>query len=562
MKSHILKLAVMMATILTCGETLAATLPRGLVLFTEPPADYVQNLEFVTLTNTSVVHATAVLSSGRKQEIPRVGIVAVIPYPPEVASPSHSQDAAAGLQAIKVARGKYPQFAAKLDAAQARWSNSLEVFRQRQRMTKAALPPVASTLSLEIEGFTYAQAVLTSFDGVTVGIAHEAGAARIPAIKLKPEQITGLNATSSLVRIDPKAITDSPPVTKTAPGRSELSAMTAQKGQIPTSWEGGTPATLALARAIADCFTSAPNLAAGQRLAIERIPGIESKDPAYAAILLDQLAKARSHHGIDNERFWSLFLESLQKWREARIPGDCPDFLVKEFLAALISVEVTSARMGTALEWNSEGTRQMVLRHFRELVWAANRQELRPVIALGSLIDGHPWEETKSLVLTDGSFLGHRITELQKEVATEHCIAIQFMMEGLLPKIPSGSHLSQSAVLSKAATLTALDFESAYNRGLLNNLATLHSRSFRFALAGRIAGLIRQSRVDVPTELHDPYIVRELLDEFPTLDALQDANEVAIVIGKRLPSLPQTAKARAGRVFAESAQIATREAVN
>lgn len=221
MKKHILKVIALLAILMTSGEALAALPPRGLVLYTQPPGDYALNLEFVTLTYTNIAYATVTLPNGKKEEIPRGGIVAVINYPPEVQTDSLPQDAATATQIIKNARSKYPQFGAKLDAVLAKWTNSLEVYHQKQRLAPHTplKPPVG--LSLEVDGTAYTQVVMTSFDGTTVGITHEAGAARIPAVKLNAGQIAALNATSTAVRIDPSKITVAAPAPVSTPNATK-----------------------------------------------------------------------------------------------------------------------------------------------------------------------------------------------------------------------------------------------------------------------------------------------------------------------------------------------------
>jgi hypothetical protein len=212
MKSFILKGVVILTFAIPCSEALAATPSRGLVIYSDIPSTYAETLEFVTITSTNAVIETVVLPNGKRQEIPRGGIIAIINYPPAAPAESLPQDAATALRSIEALRPKYPQFAAKLDAAQTKWNNSLEVYRQQQlRLTKATLAAPAKSLILDVEGVRYEQVSLTSFDGATVGIAHSAGVAGISAIKLKPEQIVALNATSTTVRIDSTKIVAATP---------------------------------------------------------------------------------------------------------------------------------------------------------------------------------------------------------------------------------------------------------------------------------------------------------------------------------------------------------------
>jgi hypothetical protein len=80
---------------------------------------------------------------------------------------------------------------------------------------------------LEIDGTKYTDFKLSSFNGVSVGIEHSSGVAEIPAIKLKPDQIAALNATSSSVRIDPSRIVTGTP---TPAGRPSVAIKTENRG--------------------------------------------------------------------------------------------------------------------------------------------------------------------------------------------------------------------------------------------------------------------------------------------------------------------------------------------
>lgn len=211
MRPSFLKWIFALTILIACGRALAASPSRGLIIYSDIPSTYAETLEFVTVTNTNTIIATAVLPSGKKQELPRGGIIAIINYPPLKPTESLPQEADAALRSIQALRPKYPQFAAKLDAAQIKWNNGLEVYRQSQRLSKATPAPSSKSLTLEVEGVRYEQVVITSFDGAMVGIAHSAGVAGIAAIKLKPEQIAALNATSPAVRIDPSKIVAATP---------------------------------------------------------------------------------------------------------------------------------------------------------------------------------------------------------------------------------------------------------------------------------------------------------------------------------------------------------------
>jgi hypothetical protein len=206
MKSLTFEWIGVLMILLSCGETIAASPSGGLVIYQDLPSTYVEALEFVTINATSVTFTTVDLPSGKKQEIPRAGIIAVLDYPPVPPTDAVPQEAETTFRSIQKVRPKYPQFTAKLDAIQAKWTNSLDVYRQRQRTAKASPTPTSKALTLKVDGIVYEQVVLTSFNGATVGIEHSAGVADFRAIKLTPEQIAALNRTSSTVQIDPTKI--------------------------------------------------------------------------------------------------------------------------------------------------------------------------------------------------------------------------------------------------------------------------------------------------------------------------------------------------------------------
>jgi hypothetical protein len=217
MKSLIISLVALWAIFIPSGELLGAEAARGLVLYDEPPATYVLILEFVNIRTTSVAFVTATLPDGTKQELPRSGIVAVIDYPPDTPGGSFPTDAATATQNIRAFSAKYPQCAAKLNKALTKWTNALAFFQQKQKT--ASVAPLATPsrgTTLEVGGVKYTDVTLKSFDGTFIEIEHTAGFARIPATKLKPEQIAALNVTSSAIHIDSGKITavaTTPPAT-------------------------------------------------------------------------------------------------------------------------------------------------------------------------------------------------------------------------------------------------------------------------------------------------------------------------------------------------------------
>jgi len=226
-KPQIQRLIAILMVFLAVNTLQAAAIIRGVVLFDEPPQTYVQALEFVTLETTSVAYVTASLPDGKKREIPRTGIVAVINYPTQLPTEQFPNEAATTTQNIQALRSKYPQYVVKLDKALAAWTTALAVYQQKQKSATTAKPATPSPgTTLEMGDVNYTGVILTSFDGAFVGIEHAAGFARIPVHKLKPEQIAALNGTTSSVRIDPAKIVQEPPAT-TPPRSGDAGTTTA-----------------------------------------------------------------------------------------------------------------------------------------------------------------------------------------------------------------------------------------------------------------------------------------------------------------------------------------------
>ncbi len=199
MKLLVEKLILILAIFSSASGAFAATAARGLVLYTQPPNDAVNALEFVTVSRSNVTFSSVLLPTGERVEIPRGGVVAFIDYPSEAPTVSEAE---AAIRTLEAAIPKYPLCTARLRAALTKWNNALAFARQLSRKPVVAPAKVASVPALLVDGVKYADATLSSFDGTSVGIEHANGVAKIAAKQLTPAQITALNATSKALRID------------------------------------------------------------------------------------------------------------------------------------------------------------------------------------------------------------------------------------------------------------------------------------------------------------------------------------------------------------------------
>jgi len=289
MKNLILKWIALFAIFTLTGEALADTPLRGLVVFTQPPADYAMAVEFTAFETTNVAFATATRADGKKQEIPRGGILAVINYPGTQSGASLEKEAATAKQNIQTLRAKYPQLTAKLDRVGAAWTNALTISRQKQGTVSSSQPPTRSAgLALEIDGVNYTGLTLTAFDGALVSFEHSGGIARIAAGKLKPEQITALNATTTSVRIDPSKIVQASSGKPVAPSDGTAPTTGSQAGVA-----GGNGAEIhRLKAAVAAAQVAVQKLAAEETSLRDRIhaPSNGSKGSAEIVQLNNRLA--------------------------------------------------------------------------------------------------------------------------------------------------------------------------------------------------------------------------------------------------------------------------------
>lgn len=313
MKFFVSKMVACLAIFNLCSNLHAANPARALVLYNEPPSSYVTALEIVTLNPGSVAYSIAVLPDGKKLEIPRAGIIAVIDYPPQSTARVTEQEAAAALQKIASSVQKYPQYRTKLDAASAKWNNALAIAKKAAKTTTAQSPIKNTGPELEIDGVKYLNVALVSFTGTEVAISHADGVAKIPATTLTASQIAVLNATNTAIRIDAAQVVK-PPLSNAPPGNMETNAPS-----ITASVRPEVTAEMArLNAALSTSEVTVRNLQAEEtnlRGRMESMPVRSRSDAEYYALerrrveLSDERSKAETRYDQANAKMQKFKVE-------------------------------------------------------------------------------------------------------------------------------------------------------------------------------------------------------------------------------------------------------------
>jgi len=200
------------AIILFAGDILAASEPHGLLIYTDHPSTYVENCEFYSVDASTPVYHTIVRADGRRLQINSGGLWIEVDYPPLNSSADFEATANSNIKTIHELSLKYPQFKARLLAADAKWRNALEFNKQAQKLKTSTLSGTSESngpmVLLITNGQRYDDAKLSSIEGDTATIGHSAGIARIPIASLTADQITALNTTSSAIQIDPHLLSE------------------------------------------------------------------------------------------------------------------------------------------------------------------------------------------------------------------------------------------------------------------------------------------------------------------------------------------------------------------
>lgn len=328
---------------------------------------------------------------------------------------------------------------------------------------------------------------------------------------------------------------------------------------IPKAWMAETPASEKLVKAALILFPAFSSETEALRKAISKIPGIENKEPDVACRILEKFCRVRDNSLIENETHWSQYDKMLVAFKGSGISGDCPGFAAEQFTDAATRTQLSFAKIKQPINWSDPAVQKRLEFWFREIVWAIHRKEIRLSIAFGAAIYEHSWPDVVKINLTDGSTLGARMRDLREELENGHSFDIQLKIEGILENLPLSCPFSKAQIWRKAeSSVTGEDIDRADIRGLLPVICTLHGRSFRFALASRIAGLLRG--VDkLPSKLSEPGFVLTILDGCSSLEEAENPYTIATELMKQMPDLKADAAMEIARIAVRSISIAIKE---
>jgi hypothetical protein len=184
-----LLLSLAVSAVLVSAEAWAAD-AKGLILYAEPPATYVEAFEFHAFSRESVRYSTVTRNDGSRRQINTGGIVAYIPYPPT----EPPLDAAQQLQQIAALLQKHPQHKLRLEAAAAKWRAVAEAPKAPVAAATPtppspapAAPPAGSLTITTRDGTRYDGVTVTKVLDDVISIMHEAGTVTIPLEQLPAE---------------------------------------------------------------------------------------------------------------------------------------------------------------------------------------------------------------------------------------------------------------------------------------------------------------------------------------------------------------------------------------
>jgi hypothetical protein len=194
--------------VFTTACLLAASPPKGLLIYSEPPSTYAESCEFTTITS-GPAYIIVVRPDGQKFQMNSNAVMNAVEYPPLNPQTDTQEKASLNLDKIHSLERRYPQFLQRLQAAEAKWTNALAFAKQMAASTPAKVNTPAKEespsagFSLTVNGVKYTDVQLTSVDDDSAGISHSDGVAKLPLEVLTNEQIAALNGTSSTAHIDP-----------------------------------------------------------------------------------------------------------------------------------------------------------------------------------------------------------------------------------------------------------------------------------------------------------------------------------------------------------------------
>jgi hypothetical protein len=187
--------AVLIALALSSIISLAASVPLGFIIYTDPPSTYVNGAEFSSYANTNSAYSTITRTDGESEQVWNSGIIGIINYPE--GQPSEA-DAAQALRYIQDLQRKCPQeeFRAYFQAAYTRWQNALTFARRSAEVASQATPSAMApaqtandqTLSFVTrDGSKYENVELKGRDGGGITVMTDSGIEHIDFERLEKD---------------------------------------------------------------------------------------------------------------------------------------------------------------------------------------------------------------------------------------------------------------------------------------------------------------------------------------------------------------------------------------
>ena len=149
---------------------LAATPPKGFLIYSEPPSTYADSCEYSSV-NKGPLYSIVLRPDGKSLQFERNAILTFVDYPTQNPEQDTQDVAAAKLKSIQETMGRYPQFKVRLQAIQTKWENALTAAKQLSSTRDKTDVQVSKTETTTIDP----TAVFITLDGhkyPTTNITH------------------------------------------------------------------------------------------------------------------------------------------------------------------------------------------------------------------------------------------------------------------------------------------------------------------------------------------------------------------------------------------------------
>ncbi|MEP6672810.1 MAG: hypothetical protein ABJF10_26835 [Chthoniobacter sp.] len=201
MKSLLIITAVLMSTVATWAKEL---ITNGLLLYREPPGQYVEALRYFSFTQ-GASDSVAILVTGKPVRVWNSGIIAVLQYPPANVTSVSPENASLMVRQARGMAARLPDYASQINVVVEKWQNA-ESFATAAARQIALKNAHASSVTLLVGSVRYNAATLSAVGQDDVTIMHANGVAKIPIDALSKDQIVALNKTSTTEKVDPDTL--------------------------------------------------------------------------------------------------------------------------------------------------------------------------------------------------------------------------------------------------------------------------------------------------------------------------------------------------------------------